>query len=396
METLIELYDERPLENVLGVDMFHPKRVVYICPGSVASDLNLQNKLRLYFRHRSLHVELIFYRAGMFDAEEVLKVFRKVLSLYPDSVLDITGGTDAVLFAAGLLSAESAIPVITYSRRENKFYNIRNAPFCDDLPCDVCYTVEDCFLMAGGSMRPGRVDNSILSDYLDDIEPFFRVYLKHRRPWTKIVTFIQRISPADSEGRFSLSVSGGYTVKGERAARISAPEDALRDLESIGFLSDLEIVPEESVSFHFRDAQIRTWLRDVGSVLELYIYKACLDTGLFQDVITSAVVDWDGSGRQNAVTNELDVMCTRGITPVFISCKTCDVKTEALNELAILRDRFGGKIAKAAIVTAEKGGAAMRNRASELGIDVFDLDDLNNLLNNRTDRRLRNLVRAAN
>ena len=395
METLIELYDERPLENVLGVDMFHPKRVVYICPGSVASDLNLQNKLRLYFRHRSLHVELIFYRAGMFDAEEMLKVFRKVLSLYPDSVLDITGGTDAVLFAAGLLSAESSIPVITYSRKENKFYNIRNAPFCDDLPCDVCYTVEDCFLMAGGSMRPGRVDNSILSDYLDDIEPFFRVYLKHRRPWTKIVTFIQRLSPADSEGRFSLSVSGGYTVKGERAARISAPEDALRDLESIGFLSELEIVPEESVSFRFRDAQIRTWLRDVGSVLELYIYKACLDTGLFQDVITSAVVDWDGSGRQNAVTNELDVMCTRGITPVFISCKTCDVKTEALNELAILRDRFGGKIAKAAIVTAEKGGAAMRNRASELGIDVFDLDDLNNLLNNRSDRRLRNLVRAA-
>ena len=220
--------------------------------------------------------------------------------------------------------------------------------------------------MAGGSMRPGRVDNSILSDYLDDIEPFFRVYLKHRRPWTKIVTFIQRISPADSEGRFS------------------------------GFLSDLQIIPEESVSFRFRDAQIRIWLRDVGSVLELYIYKACLDTGLFQDVITSAVVDWDGSGRQNAVTNELDVMCTRGITPVFISCKTCDVKTEALNELAILRDRFGGKIAKAAIVTAEKGGAAMRNRASELGIDVFDLDDLNNLLNNRTDRRLRNLVRAAN
>ena len=340
-------------------------------------------------------MELIFYRAGMFDAEEVLKVFRKVLSLYPDRVLDITGGTDAVLFAAGLLSAERPIPVITYSRKDNKFYNICNASFSDDLPCDVSYTVEDCFLMAGGSMRPGRVDNSILSDYLDDIEPFFRVYLKHRRPWTKIVTYIQRLSPADSEGRFSLSVSGGYTVKGERATRISAPEDALRDLEAIGFLSDVEIVPEESVSFRFRSAQIRTWLRDVGSVLELYIYKACLDTGLFQDVITSAVVDWDGSGRQNAVTNELDVMCTRGITPVFISCKTCDVKTEALNELAILRDRFGGKIAKAAIVTAEKGGAAMRNRAAELGIDVFDLDDLNDLLNKRTDGRLRNLARAA-
>jgi hypothetical protein len=60
-----------------------------------------------------------------------------------------------------------------------------------------------------------------------------------------------------------------------------------------------------------------------------------------------------------------------------------------------LRDRFGGKIARAAIVTAEKGGAAMRNRASELGIDVFDLDDLNNILNRHFDKRLRNLIRAA-
>ena len=82
-------------------------------------------------------------------------------------------------------------------------------------------------------------------------------------------------------------------------------------------------------------------------------------------------------------------MCTRGITPVFISCKTCDVKTEALNELAILRDRFGGKIARAAIVTAEKGGIAMRNRASELGITVIDLNDL---LAGRTDKRLRNMM----
>ena len=88
-------------------------------------------------------------------------------------------------------------------------------------------------------------------------------------------------------------------------------------------------------------------------------------------------------------------MAAAGRTPSFISCKTCDVKTEALNELAILRDRFGGKIARAAIVTAEHAGAAVRNRASELGIDVFDLDDLNNLLNKRSDKRLRNLIRAA-
>ena len=392
LHTLIELYDERPLENVLGVEMFRPERVIYICPESVASDQTVQKKLRTYFRHRGMKVELVFFRASVYDTEAMLRTLRKVLSQYPDAAMDITGGTDAVLFASGLLSAESGIPVFTYSRRRNRFYNIRNAEFASKVLCDVTYSVEDCFLMAGGSMRPGRVDNAVLSRYLDIIDPFFRLYLNHRKEWITTVTYLQRISPGTPEGGYSLEVSGNYTVKGERASRISAPEQVLRELEEIGLIRGLQIQENESVSFRFRDAQIRAWLRDVGSVLELYVYKACLDTGLFNDVITSAVVDWEGVGGRNAVTNELDVMCTRGITPVFISCKTCDARTEALNELAILRDRFGGKIAKAAIVTCEKGGAAMRNRASELGIDVIDLNDL---IAGRLDKRLRNLMRSV-
>ena len=390
MQTLIELYDERPLENVLGVEVFRPERVVYICPDDFSDKKRIHAKLETYFKHRGLTPELSFVRAPVYESEAMLTLFRNIVQQYPDCAMDITGGTDAVLFAAGLLSAEAAIPVFTYSRRRSCFYDIRGAAFAEALPCTVQYTVEDCFLMAGGSMREGRVDNDILANYLDDVEPFFKLYLAHRRGWTRTVTYMQRVSPAGPDGSCKLEVHGDYRVKGERGSRIEAPEEALRDMERIGFLQDLEIVPEESVSFRFRDGQIRAWLRDVGSVLELYVYKACLDTGLFQDVRTSAVVDWEGDGSAKAVSNELDVMCTRGVTPVFISCKTCDVKTEALNELAILRDRFGGKMARAAIVTAECGGTAMRNRASELGIMVIDLNDLTA---GRIDKRLKNLVR---
>ncbi len=390
MQTLIELYDERPLENVLGVEMFRPPRTVYVCPEGIASDERVRNRLRAYFRHRGLETELVFVKAHVYDTEAMLGLFRRIVEQYPDCALDITGGTDAVLFAAGLLSAVSAVPVFTYSRRRNCLFNIRNASFAAGLPCGLAYTVEDCFLMAGGVMRPGRVDNAILERYLEDIDPFFRLYLAHRRGWTGTVSYMQRISQGAADGSFSLTVRGGYEVKGERGRRIEAPEAALRAMADIGFLEDLEIVPGESVSFRFRDGQIRTWLRDVGSVLELYVYKACLDTGLFQDVRTSTVVDWEESEGAGAVSNELDVMCTRGVTPVFISCKTCDVKTEALNELAVLRDRFGGKMARAAIVTAERGGVAMRNRASELGIAVIDLPDLTA---GRIGRRLKNLVR---
>lgn len=144
----------------------------------------------------------------------------------------------------------------------------------------------------------------------------------------------------------------------------------------MGFLEDLEITPGQSVAFRFRDANVRSWLRDMGSVLELYTYKACVDSGIFSDVISSAVVRWDDVQGHGSVSNEVDVMATRGVISLFISCKTCDINTEALNELAILRDRFGGKGAKAAIVSAERCNAAARHRAAQLGIAVIDLEEL--------------------
>lgn len=66
----------------------------------------------------------------------------------------------------------------------------------------------------------------------------------------------------------------------------------------------------------------------------------------------------------------------RGVVPLFISCKASDIKTEALNELAILRDRFGGKGAKATIVTTEPCNATARHRAAQPGIAVVDLKEL--------------------
>ncbi|MBR0041115.1 MAG: DUF1887 family protein [Oscillospiraceae bacterium] len=375
METLIELFDRRPLENILGAEIFRPKRVVYICPEFVARSAALQKQMRVFFKRRALQTELIFFKADIYNADAVLALLRTILARYPDCAMDITGGTDAVLFAAGLLSAEVNIPVFTYSRRQNRFYNIRHADFAEGRSCSLSYQVEDFFLMAGGSVREGRVNNAVLAGYLSDFDPFFKLFLRFRKDWTGIVTYLQRISPPGAGGSVALDASGPYTVKGERGARIDAPEDALRSLEDLGFIRELQISAER-VSFRFRDGQIRSWLRDVGSVLELYVYKTCLDTGIFDDVRLSVIVDWEGENKADSVSNELDVMCCRGVVPLFISCKTCDVKTEALNELAVLRDRFGGEMARAAIVTAERGNARMRNRASELNIQVIELGDL--------------------
>jgi len=280
------------------------------------------------------------------------------------------------LFAAGMFSARTGAPAFTYSRKKNSFYDISGAHFADNLECTLSYSVEDFFLMAGGTLLPGRVDNGVLSRYLKDFDAFFDCFLRFRRDWSDIISYIQKISPGEYGQTPPLSVEGKYTVKGDHGSRNAANEGALNSLARIGFLQDLHIVSGHSVSFRFRDHNIRSWLRDVGSVLELYTYKACVDAGIFNDVISSAVVRWDDTLGHSSVLNEIDVMAARGVTPLFLSCKATDVKTEALNELAILRDRFGGKGAKAAIVTTEPCNAAARHRAAQLGIAVIDLEEL--------------------
>ena len=375
MKTLIELYDERPIENVLASEVFRPERTVFLCPAEVAGNKGLQEKLKKYFAHCGLETELVFLESSLYYSAKVLKQLRGVIETYDDCVLDITGGTDAALFACGQLCASAEIPTFTYGRRNNRFYDIHNAEFADNLPCTVRHNVEDCFLMAGGTVREGRVDNSVLSRYMDKIDRFFEIYLRYRTEWKKAVEYVQRVSQTEKGRPIPLTVDAERVVKGDRGAKISAPVNYLRDLEKLGFLHGVQI-GSDRVSFSFDDHQIRIWLRDVGSVLELYVYKACLDTGIFNDVRTSVVVDWEGERQRDGVTNEIDVMAMQGILPAFISCKTCEASTEALNELAILRDRFGGKGAKAAIVTAKNCSAITRHRASELAIDVIDLDDL--------------------
>ena len=100
VKTLVELFDERPLENVLGVEIFHPEEVIYVCPEETPE--HARRQLKDYFTHRGIEAAMEFLYVNIYDTQKILELFRAILKDHPDAVMDITGGTDAVLFAAGL------------------------------------------------------------------------------------------------------------------------------------------------------------------------------------------------------------------------------------------------------------------------------------------------------
>ena len=373
MKTLIEIYDERPMENVLSTEVFRPEKTVFVCPEHVARSGALKKSIRQYFAYRKVDVKCEFVPVDLLDAEKTEARLRETLDRYPECAMDISGGGDTALFSAGAVAGTSDIPVFTYSRKKNTFFNIRGAEFAHGVPCPVRLDCASCFLMAGGEMLRGREDNALLAGAMEDIRALWRIYCAFRQDWIRQINYLQRISQSgQAEG--SLHAEGAATVKGDRGM-VTGDEALLRELAAAGLIRNL-CVGEGSVSFDFKSALVRFWLRDVGSALETFVYRECVCSGIFDDVCLSAVVNWETEGKANKqVTNEIDVMAVKGVKPVFISCKATEVRTEALNELAILRDRFGGEGSLAVIVTSasvsSRGSRAMRARAQELNIRVI-------------------------
>ncbi|MCQ2538373.1 MAG: hypothetical protein MJ124_08235, partial [Lachnospiraceae bacterium] len=212
MDTLIELYGERAIENVIGPEIFNPARVIYLCPPEIAQDKRKHEILRDFFMHRGHHFDLQFVESSFYKSKKILSQLLKIKDTYSDCALDVTGGTDAALIAAGMFCNQANVPVFTYSRKRKRFYDIDQAEFVEEFDCNVSYSVEDFFLMTGGKLRKGRVDNVRLAEHENSFIEFFNLFLSHRRAWPSIVNTFQRLSKVNNSAT-SLKVKNAHYTK---------------------------------------------------------------------------------------------------------------------------------------------------------------------------------------
>ena len=107
---------------------------------------------------------------------------------------------------------------------------------------------------------------------------------------------------------------------------------------------------------------------------------AAKQSGLFKDVRTSVIVDWDNArGKTPSTRNEIDILVVQGITPVFISCKMGVPSPLALTEIKILSEKFGGGRTRTVMLTAANVHEEKRplsQRAKDLQITLLDRGNL--------------------
>lgn len=370
MKTLIELFDEQPLNNALSTEVFSPERTVFLCGAGVPRSQRGKRLIR-YFEYRGFPRPL-FSTVRADRVEDILARLTELTSRYPDCVLDVSGGGDTVLFAAGLFCASHSLPVISFDQGERRFRGVYQAEAYEGFPCEARLTVQDCMVLSGGAaMSQSRVSAQALTEReYQAVDDIWRVYVEHQKNWAAHVKYLQKIGVTGKD----LSVSASA-----RDGSLRASVAILEALGRAGLLLDLTVA-DRRVSFRYRDGFTRRCLCDVGMCLELFVFKTALTMRYFDDVQISTLIDWNGefSERDN-LYNEIDVMAVKQMRPLFISCKTCALTPSALNEIKVLSHRFGGPTARALIVTMDTPSSntpTVEKRCGELGIILVDRDDL--------------------
>lgn len=115
----------------------------------------------------------------------------------------------------------------------------------------------------------------------------------------------------------------------------------LSELQQRNLIKDLPAYSPTAteITFTFANNAVRSCLIKAGNALEAFAYHTIVNSNLFDDVKLSVNVVW---GKSNNTTNEIDVICTKGIHTYMISCKQRDsFEKDTLHEINDHASQFG-------------------------------------------------------
>lgn len=374
MKTIIELYDEEQILNVLFTTLKKPDTVVFVGQNHIKRK---REQIERFLRNKGIQTAVYCYTTNISSCEAIRETYGKIIEKFPDCVVDVSGGHDLPLVVAGLFCQEKNIPMYWYDKRQNQFMCIYGEG--ENVAYNEFFSPEDFLVMAGGSMlRRGHYFTKDFNPHMfDRILQIWDIFFNNSRAWARNALFLQQVSSQDTDESFGIDSPQEIRMDAQKRAKCEV--DIMRKIEETGMIKNLRVTGSR-ISFDYESQMVKRWLNDVGIWLELYTYITAFRMDYFDSAQVSVVVDWDGKEDEAINTiNEIDVILCKGITPVFISCKVGNPSGTALNEILVLAQRFGGETAKAVLVTASdfsKETPSMYQRARDLGVYVIERDDI--------------------
>ena len=380
MKTLIELFDDCQLNNVVSSLAFKPEKIIFIGYKKVMNSQKISS-LKKFFEMKNINSELYFETVPRFDYEYTVNKLNELINQNEECCFDLTGGKELVLAAMGEISFTRNIPMIQFDVHSGKLIRIKNANGIIE-PSKQMMNIDESVILNGGAVVKGDdcVIWSLDESFKNDIEIMWQINRENVRLWNRQTTVFGNFDKICNDESLRISVDIEELKK--RREDIFLNDDLIKRLKSEGLIIEY-IQKGNIVTLRYKNEQVKRCLSKAGNILELYAYMLLNEIeseekGFYDHIKMGVIVDWDGVTGQKAETrNEIDLMLMRDLIPVFISCKNGEVHKEALYELETMAQHFGGEYAKKILLTNyistdSDSREYIISRARDMGIEVIE------------------------
>lgn len=391
--TVVEYFDNVSIENVATALFYYVDKIIYLGSDDQKINTAIDRYKEIFGDKINAKLELCIDSSN--NLESITDTLQKIVSENDEIVFDLEGGNEIFLLAAGIVYNNNREKVRLHhiDINKNQLIDAVNNDVILNAP-HTYITVEENVKIYGGDVLERQDRTRFFSseweytnDLKRDIYLLWSVYKKHLNDWTDYIKELKNVKGNRKNGSLVFSVN-------KNAVRDSLlyGSDFLSDISNCGAILNLE---EDSnrLSFTYKNKNIKALLNKEGDLLETYVTvcaKNCKDdfgNPLFFDARTGVVIAWNDclNSQSACVTNEIDVALMKGLSPIFISCKSGTVNAEELYKLNSVAFEFGRKYVKKVLVVSTlqfMGQNTYKDfiqRASELDIKVIELDKIASL-----------------
>ena len=399
--TLIEFYDSKAIDNVIGALLLRPERVIFIGNNRGAMESRLPY-YRAMLDERDITTEMIVRSVNRNSLTSTLATLEEILDTYDDCIFDIEGGDEMYLMAVGMIMTKrEGIQVHRIHVQTNKIQNCdMDNKVCTAVDFDV--SVKEYLMAGGGEIVYDRHEYMLTFDWPfnpqleEDIQKLWTICARNNFSWNRHINTLAQMAIAFNLGQtcewsFDPELGKKYMISNGGNYCLESP--LLRELERYGFITDL-VFEETRVAFRFKNQLIRRILTNAGQILELYVAmhlrkipKTNRDPKPYcHDVRVGVHIDWNRTDDDSLIqtVNEIDVIAMREAVPIFISCKNGAFTVDELYKFRTVAERFGYGYAIMILVMTDPerlgySGDYIMTRAADMGIRVIscvhDMDE---------------------
>ena len=354
--TLIECFDRTNMENLAGTLYLHPDKVILV--GDQEKMTLVCENLKALIFQRSMKTQVEPCDIAGMKIAQIADTLEDLVRSNGDCVIDVTGGEEPVILAVGAVR----------ERMGDKGPKVQKFDLNKDLvidcdgdgktePCQrVNMSVRELVALHGGIVHP--LTTVPEGANLQELNKLWKYMGSKPTLWNKMLTTLAQVEKR-SEDKENYEVSL-RKLRGEIkdfASKQAEFEELLSQFEKRGIITNRS--DSEAYRYCYNSELFRYCTKKAGNLLELKVLleaQALRIDGepFFDDCRMGVGIDWDGvvhgQGEKTAAThNEVDVVVTRGLKTVFISCKNGDVDDE-LYKLHTVAERFGGPAVRKVLI----------------------------------------------